>query len=73
MLYAGDIKEAVLTTMFHCQLALVAQLVECSLWGTGGHGFDPGARHTKVIKNGTSFSSDLWGRARTSQPSVRIM
>ena len=25
--------------------------------GTGGHGFDPGSRHTKVVKNGTSCSS----------------
>ena len=25
--------------------------------GTGGHGFDPGPRHTKVVKNGTSCSS----------------
>ena len=28
----------------------VAQLVECPLRGTGGHGFDPGPRHTKVVK-----------------------
>ena len=27
-------------------LAPVAQLVECPLRGTGGHGFDPGPRHT---------------------------
>ena len=25
--------------------------------GTGGHGFDPGPRHTKVVKNDTSCSS----------------
>ena len=25
--------------------------------GTGGHGIDPGPRHTKVVKNGTSCSS----------------
>ena len=25
--------------------------------GTGGHGFDPGPRHTKVVKNGTSCFS----------------
>ena len=37
--------------------APIAQLVECPLRGTGGHGFDPGARHTKVVKNGTSCSS----------------
>ena len=37
--------------------APIAQLVECPLWGTGGHGFDPGPRHTKVIKYGTSCSS----------------
>ena len=34
-----------------------AILVECPLRGTGGHGFDPGPRHTKVVKNGTSCSS----------------
>ena len=27
------------------------------LKGTGGHGFDPGPRHTKVVKNGTSCTS----------------
>ena len=27
------------------------------LRGTGGHGFDPRPRHTKVVKNGTSCSS----------------
>ena len=37
--------------------APIAQLVECPLWGTGGHGFDPGPRHSKVVKNGTSCSS----------------
>ena len=37
--------------------APIAQLVECPLRGTGGHGFDPGLRHTKVVKNGTSCSS----------------
>ena len=31
--------------------------VECPLRGTGGHGFDPGPRYTKVVKNGTSCSS----------------
>ena len=25
--------------------------------GTGGQGFDPGPRHTKVVKNGTNCSS----------------
>ena len=35
----------------------IAQLVECPLRGTGGHGFDPGPRHTKVVKNGSSCSS----------------
>ena len=30
--------------------ALIAQWVECPLRGTGGHGFDPGPRHTKVVK-----------------------
>ena len=37
--------------------APIVQLVECPLRGTGGHRFDPGSRHTKVIKNGTSCSS----------------
>ena len=37
--------------------APIAQLVECPLRGTGGHGFDPGPRHTKVVKNGTNCSS----------------
>ena len=37
--------------------APIAQLVECPLRGMGGHGFDPGLRHTKVVKNGTSCSS----------------
>ena len=36
--------------------APIAQLVECPLRGTGGHGFDPRQRHTKVVKNGTSCS-----------------
>ena len=37
----------------HIQLinpAPVAKSVECLLRGRGGHGFDPGPRHTKVIK-----------------------
>ena len=38
------------------KLALVAQLGECPLQGRRGHGFDPGPRHTKVVKNGTSCS-----------------
>ena len=29
----------------------------CPLQGTGGHEFDPGPRHTKVVNNGTSCSS----------------
>ena len=37
--------------------APVAQSVECPLQGTGGHGFNPGPRHTKVVKNCTSCSS----------------
>ena len=36
--------------------APVAQVVECPLRGMGGHGFDPGPRHTKVFKNDTSCS-----------------
>ena len=51
--------------------APIAQLVECPLRGTGGHGFDPGPRHTKVVK--MAWHSDLRGRARTGRPSVRIM
>ena len=30
--------------------APIAQFVECPLRGTGGHGFDSGPRHTKVVK-----------------------
>ena len=43
--------------------------------GTGGHGFDPGPRHTNVVKMVLllAWHSDLRGRARTGQPSVRIM
>ena len=37
--------------------ALVAQSVECPLRRMGGHRFDPGPRHTKVVKNGTSCCS----------------
>ena len=37
--------------------APIAHLVECPLRGTGGHGFDPRPRHTKVVKNGTSCFS----------------
>ena len=37
--------------------APIAQLVEFPLRGTGGNGFDPGPRHTKVVKDGTSCSS----------------
>ena len=37
--------------------APIAHLVECPLRGTGGQGFDPWPRHTKVVKNGTSCSS----------------
>ena len=33
----------------------VAQSVECLFRGTGGHGFDPGPQHTKVVKNGTTY------------------
>ena len=32
-------------------------LPHTTLRGTGGHVFDPGPRHTKVVKNGTSCSS----------------
>ena len=64
-----------LKTLLHQGLpAPIAQLVECPLRGTGGHGFDPGPR--QPIKNSTSCSSlgtDLRGRSRTGRPSVRIM
>ena len=57
--------------------APIAQLVECPLRGTGDHRFDPGPRHTKVIKKWywllLAWHSDLRGRARTGRPSVRIM
>ena len=47
------------------------------LRGTGGHRFEPGPRHTKVVNKGTSCSSlstqDSQGKARTGRPSVRIM
>ena len=36
--------------------APVAKLVERSLRGTGGRGFDHGPRHTKAVKNDTSCS-----------------
>ena len=46
------------STQHNCNKpAPIAQLVECPLRGTGGHWFDPGPRHTKVVKNGTSCSS----------------
>ena len=34
----------------------VAEVVECPLRGTGGHGFDPRPQRTKVVKNGTICS-----------------
>ena len=44
---------------------------------SGGTGFDPGPRHSKIINNGTSCSPlGTWifrGRARTGHPSVSIM
>ena len=58
--------------------ARVAQLVECLLRGTGGHGFHPGPQHTEVVKNGPTklllaWHSDLQDRARSGQPTVMIM
>ena len=53
----------------------VAQLVECPLRGMGGHGFDPGPRHTKNVKDGTSCSSlgtQTYG-VELGLTSVRIM
>ena len=51
--------------------APIAQLVECPLRGTGGHGFDPGPRHTKVVKNGIScsYKSEHWAPCRNQTPS----
>ena len=47
-----------LVALLHRSLpAPIAQLVECPLRGTGGHGFDPGPRYTKVVENGTTCSS----------------
>ena len=58
-------------------LVPIALSVECLLRGTRGYGFDSGLRHTKVVKNGTGCSiawpSGLLGRAKTGQPSVRVM
>ena len=42
---------------FFSKPALVAQQVEWPLWGMGGHEFDPGPWHTRVVKNTTSCSS----------------
>ena len=39
------------------EVAPLAQSVECSLWEMGGHGFSPGRRNTKLIKNVTSCST----------------
>ena len=50
----------------------VAQSVERPLRGTGGHGFDPGPRHTKVVKI-VLAAPHLTLRPRTGRPSVRIM
>ena len=50
----------VIDLIFHqitAKPASVGQAVECPLRVTGSHGFDPGSRHTKVVKNGTSCSS----------------
>ena len=44
------------TSLKDASLAPVAQSIEYQLWGTGGHGFDPGLRHTEVVKNGTCSS-----------------
>ena len=49
--------------------APVAQLLECLLRGTGGHGFDPGPQHTKVVK----MVLDRLAPRLTGRPSVRIM
>ena len=51
----------------------VAQSVECPLRRTGGHGFDQGPRHIKVIKMVLIAPWHLRGRARTGQPSAMIM
>ena len=38
-------------------IVLGIQRLLCPLRGRAGQGFDPGPRHTKVVKNGTSCSS----------------
>ena len=48
--------ESCICTLLTNTLAPVAKSVECPLWGLGAHGFDPGPRHIKVVKNGTSCS-----------------
>ena len=57
--------------------APVAHVVECPLRGMGGHGFDPGPRDSKVVKNGTSCSSlgtqDLRAELGLVDPVVGIM
>ena len=50
-------QQVLMQISFFFSPAPIAQLVECPLRGTGGYGFDPGPRHTKVVKNGTSCSS----------------
>ena len=46
-----DVRQCTLGLYLPIQIpAPVAQLVECPLRGTGSHGFDPGPRHTKVVK-----------------------
>ena len=56
-LYISACSGSVLDLLPQFEPAPIAQLVECPLRGTGGHGFDPGSRHTKVVRNGTSCSS----------------
>ena len=58
--------------------APIAQLVEFPLLGTGGHGFDPGPRHTKVphvkcLGHDTSvrqhYKCEHWASCRNQTPS----
>ena len=56
--------------------APAAQVVECPLRRTGGHGFDPGRdipKSLKMVLVAPRLNSDLRGRARTGRPSVRII
>ena len=55
--FYGDVGECLLhmrrvagSIISRLKYAPVAQLIVCPLWGMGGHEFDSGPRHTKVVK-----------------------